>query len=187
LPDLFFKEGALPERDLELARKRRMIFDEAKSVDHVITAIDWLRTRPDVSSQVVGSVGFCMGGTIVLDLAALAPNTANVCYYGFPAKPAAAATNPEFRYAPVPLDLVDRMRGPLLGFWGDQDHGVGMDNVQALGAALNERGVEHDFEIYPGLGHGFLAASRLDPESEIYDKACDAWSRTLAFYRKHLS
>lgn len=186
LPDLFFREGPLPERELEYARQRRMKFDEAGSVNHVISAIDWLRVRDDVKGDVVGSVGFCMGGTIVLDLAAFAPRTANVCYYGFPATPAAAATNPEFRYAPIPLDLVDQMQAPLLGFWGDQDHGVGMDNVKALDDALTERGVDHEFEIYAGLGHGFLAASRLDPDSEIYDKACDAWSRTIAFYRQHL-
>ena len=187
LPDLFFKEGPLPEREIELARQRRMIFDEAGSVAHVITAIDWLRNRDDVTGSVVGSVGFCMGGTIALDLAALAPNTANVCLYGFPATPAAAATNPEFRYAPPPLTIVDAMRGPILGFWGDQDHGVGMDNVRALDAALIERGVDHEFEIYPGVGHGFLAVSKLDPDSELYEKACDAWSRTIAFYRTHLS
>jgi carboxymethylenebutenolidase len=89
--------------------------------------------------------------------------------------------------APEPITLVDRMRGPIIGFWGDQDTLVGMANVERFAAALRARGADYEQTIYPGVGHGFMSASRFDPEHEAYAAATDAWARTLAFYRAHLT
>jgi dienelactone hydrolase len=61
-----------------------------------------------------------------------------------------------------------------------------MDNVNRLASALGARGVEFEHTVYPGLNHGFMADSGLDPEHPAYQAACDAWTRTLAFYRKQL-
>jgi carboxymethylenebutenolidase len=74
------------------------------------------------------------------------------------------------------------MKGPILGLWGDQDAGVGMDNVTQLDTALTEAGVDHEFHVYPGLGHGFLKSSLEDEGTPGYKQACDSWTRTIAFY-----
>jgi carboxymethylenebutenolidase len=79
------------------------------------------------------------------------------------------------------------MTGPILGFWGDQDQLAGLANVEKLRAELTERGVDFELIIYPGLGHGFMAASGLDPEHAAYDAALDAWTRTVAFLHTHLA
>ena len=79
------------------------------------------------------------------------------------------------------------MSGPILGFWGDQDTGVGMENVEKLATALRARGVEFEHTIHPGLGHGFMAQSRLDPAHEAYQAACQSWTRTVDFFRGHLT
>jgi dienelactone hydrolase len=76
------------------------------------------------------------------------------------------------------------MKGPILGLWGDQDVGVGMDNVRALGAGLSAAGVEHEFHVYPGLGHGFLKASLEDDGTPGYRQACESWTRAIAFLRE---
>jgi dienelactone hydrolase len=78
------------------------------------------------------------------------------------------------------------MSGPILGFWGDQDEGVGMDNVATLAADLEQRAVAFEHTIYAGLGHGFLARSNLEPGNEGYEEACDSWTRTIEFYRRRL-
>jgi carboxymethylenebutenolidase len=88
--------------------------------------------------------------------------------------------------APAPLAVADRIHGPILGFWGDQDAGAGMENVERLAAALQARRVDFDYTIYPGLGHGFMAASQLDPNHEAYQAACESWTKTIEFYRRHL-
>ena len=134
-------------------------------------ALDWLRDT--TGFERLGTIGFCMGGTFVLQLAARRQDLASACFYGFPAQMGA-----EERAA---------VKGPVLGFWGDQDAGVGMANVEQLRRELAARGVEHDFTIYPGLGHGFMKASGLEPGGEGYDQACEAWTRTLDFYRGKLA
>ena len=172
-PEFFFREGALPEptRDAAMARAKRLDF--SRTVDDMSAAIDWLHGRDD-TTDAIGTIGFCMGGTIVLLLAARrADIAASVCYYGFPA---------DTRTSARPIDLAAKMKGPILGLWGDQDAGVGMDNVTQLDAALTAAGVDHEFHVYPGLGHGFLKASLEDESTPGYKQACESWTRTIAFY-----
>ena len=174
-PEFFFREGALPEptRDAAMARAKRLDF--SRTVADMAAAIDWLRGRPETSGA-VGTIGFCMGGTIVLLLAVQRRDVAaSVCYYGFPA---------DTRTSQRPIDLASKMSGPILGFWGDQDAGVGMDNVKMLDAELTAAGVAHEFHVYPGLGHGFLKASLEDASTPGYQQACDSWTRTIAFMRE---
>ncbi len=173
--EFFFREGPLPEptRDAAMARAKRLDFP--RTVDDMAAAIDWLRERPETNGA-VGTIGFCMGGTIVLLLAARRRDlAASVCYYGFPA---------DARTSARPIDVAPKMRGPILGHWGDQDAGVGMDNVSILDDALAAAGVPHEFQVYPGLGHGFLKASLEDERTPGYRQACESWTRTIAFYRE---
>jgi len=181
LPDYFFREPPLPSMDRELAMARRNRLDENQTLVDLGQAIDWLKLQPFAGGR-VGTIGFCMGGTLVLDLAAERDDLATVCFYGFP-----AAGGKESGAPPAPLTLTERMHGPILGFWGDQDSGVGMENVEKLASALHNRGVEFEHTIYPGLGHGFMRQSGLDPAHEAYDAACRSWTRTLEFYRRELA
>ncbi|HEY6203151.1 MAG TPA: dienelactone hydrolase family protein, partial [Candidatus Limnocylindria bacterium] len=174
-PEFFFREGALqePTRDAAMARAKRLDF--SRTVDDMSAALDWLRVRND-TTDAIGTIGFCMGGTIVLLLTAGRTDiAASVCYYGFPA---------DARTSARPIDLAPKMKGPILGLWGDQDAGVGMDNVKQLDAALTAAGVEHAFHVYPGLGHGFLRASLEDESTPGYRPACESWTRSIAFYRE---
>ena len=180
-PEYFFREGPLeqPTREAALARRQRL--DEGRAVRELDATIDWLGALDGVIGDRVGTVGFCMGGTFVLDLAAMRSDLVTVSYYGFPVgRPGPAS-------APVPLEVADRMSGPILGFWGDQDEAVGMDNVEKLAAALRERDVDFQYTIYPGVGHGFMARSGLEEGKEGYEEACDSWARAIHFYRQHLS
>jgi dienelactone hydrolase len=185
LPDYFFRQGPLAERTREAAMARRELLDQNQTRVDLMQAIDWLHLQPFAAGK-IGTIGFCMGGTFVLDLAAHRDDLASICFYGFPTglpsgTPAAAGS------PPAPLTLVEHMNGPILAFWGDQDTGVGMENVEKLAAGLTARGVDFEHTIYPGLGHGFMAASQLDPQHEAYDAACRSWTRTLEFYRTHIA
>jgi carboxymethylenebutenolidase len=181
--EVFFRQGPLPERTREAAFARRARLDEGGALDDLRAALGWLRERPGYAlARRIGTVGFCMGGTFVLDLAAMEDDLVTVCYYGFPA----GSRQPLPTSPPRPLDLADRMRGPILGFWGDQDAGVGMDNVADLARRLAEYGVDFDHRVYPGLGHGFLAATQFDPANDAYQAACESWTMALDLWRQHL-
>jgi len=159
-PEYFFREGSLPEPTREAAMARAKQLDFKRWSRDMSAAIDWLRARAQVNGT-VGTIGFCMGGTQALLLAARrADIAATVSYYGFPA---------DARTDASPIEVASKMHGPILGHWGDQDAGAG---------------VEHEFQIYPGLGHGFLKASLEDEKTPGYEQACASWRRTLEFYRR---
>jgi carboxymethylenebutenolidase len=181
LPEPFFRQGPLANRSREVAMARRAQLDDVLTIAGYHAAIDWLRARPEITPGRVGTIGFCMGGTYVLDLAAERDDLATVCYYGFP------RSRPQGpRPGPSPIDNVASMRGPIIGFWGDQDAGVGMENVIAFAEAAKEHGVDLDHTIYAGLGHGFLAQALTDPDHSGHDQARDSWDRTIGFYHRHL-
>jgi carboxymethylenebutenolidase len=174
-PEYFFREGALPEPTREAAIARSKGLDFMRWGRDMSAAVDWLRARREVSGT-VGTIGFCMGGTQSLLLAARRDDlAATVSYYGFPA---------DARTDAPPIELAPQMHGPILGHWGDQDTGVGMDNVEKLRSALERARIEHEFHIYPGIGHGFLKASLDDEKTPGYEQACTSWKRTLDFYRR---
>lgn len=174
-PEYFFRQGPLAEPTREAAGARAKKLDFVRWGDDMSAALEWLRARPEVNGT-IGTIGFCMGGTQALLLAARRDDiAATVSYYGFPA---------DARTSASPIDTAGRMHGPILGHWGDQDAGVGMENVAKLDAGLRSAGVEHEFHIYPGLGHGFLKASLEGEGTPGYDQACTSWRRTLEFYRR---
>jgi carboxymethylenebutenolidase len=120
-----------------------------------------------------------MGGTLVMLLASREPRlAAGVIYYGFPANPTPSEYRPY-----EPLQEAHEVSTPLLGFWGDQDHGVGMDNVEKYQSGLAAAGKEHEFFIYAGLPHGFLT---FDESSPNFDRSSESWDKTMQFFGKHV-
>ncbi len=177
LPDLFHRQGPIPGRDREAAMARRARFDERIALTDLAAALRHLREEEGAAR--VGAIGFCMGGTLAMLLAAREPLDAGVVFYGFPA----ARNRGELAPFQV-LDEADRIAAPLLGFWGDQDAGVGMDNVRRLDEELTRHGKPHEFTIYPGLPHGFLT---FDEGAPFGQESRDAWTRTLAFFADRLT
>lgn len=176
LPDLFVRQGPLPEptREHAMARGQKASFPTA--IEDLQRTIDLAERR---SPGKIGTVGFCMGGTLVMLLASREPRmVAGGIYYGFPANPNRSENRPW-----QPLDEAGDVATPLIGFWGDQDRGVGMDNVAAYRAALAAADKPHDFTIYPGLPHGFLT---FDPASPNYEGSYDSWQKLMAFYESTL-
>lgn len=172
LPDLFVRQGPLPEPTREHAMARSATLSYPTAIEDLQRTIDIAERR---SPGKIGAVGFCMGGTLVMLLASREPRmVAGAIYYGFPANPNLSENRPW-----QPLNEAAQVQTPLLGFWGDQDKGVGMDNVEAYRSALEAAGKPHDFTIYPGLPHGFLTFDESNPN---HAGSRDSWRQLLAFY-----
>jgi len=185
VPDLFFRVGALAEPSMEAALERRARLDDAGLLDDLRQVIDWLGgkvgTAPaGLAAAAEGGVvtlGFCVGGTLSMQLAAGATRGA-VVYYGFPNGDGTPSS------APTPLEMAERIRGPLLGFWGGSDHHITIADVEALDDALTRLGTPHDFTVYDAAEHNFMAALvRSAGPSEI---ALQAWESTRRFLADRL-
>ncbi len=175
LPNLFVRQGDLAEHSIDAARARGAHLSYPQALKDVSALIDAEGEGPNW-----GCVGFCMGGTMVMHLAASEPRfDAGVIYYGFPANATITANRPS-----EPMRETSLVGIPLLGFWGDQDHGVGMHNVEQYGSLLEAAGKEKEFHIYPGRPHGFLT---FDESNDNYEASQDSWTRALAFFGEKLA
>ncbi len=133
-------------------------------------AVAFLRSRPDVDTSKVASIGWCMGGGLSLDLAVAEPTLSGaVIFYGH------LMTDPA---------TIAALKVPLLGNFGGQDQGISPASVREFAAEARKDGKSVDFKIYPDAGHGF--ASSKDPKVYRTEDAKDANARTNAFLKKVL-
>lgn len=176
LPDLFawLEPLANDTREAKLARADALDFD--RCLEDMLATIRWLRDDPRAAG-LVGVIGFCMGGTLAMLAAGFigGPDAA-VSFYGFPAGRAS--------WPKRPIDEAASVQAPLLLIVGDQDHGVGMDNMARYEEALDAANKDYESITYQGVGHAFMT---FDPEAETYPQAADAWAATLQFLDEHLA
>ncbi len=164
-PDLY--HGVVTTEPDE-ARKLVMELDTVDATREIGQAISFLLDQDYVAGDQVGVVGFCMGGGLTLQTARVYDTVgAAVAFYGQPLAPEQAS----------------EIQAPVLGLYGSEDNGIPVENVRAMGDALEEAGIEHEIQIYDGAGHAFFNDTR---ESYDAEAAADAWPRTLAWFRERL-
>jgi carboxymethylenebutenolidase len=169
-PDLYYGEAAVEPDE---ARKLAMELDRDRAVEEIVAAIRYLDGLVQVQPKKVGVVGWCMGGSLAVATAASGLRGANVLgavvvFYGMPRD----------------LSNISNIQAPLLGLYGEQDHGIPPASVHELEGALEENGIKHEIHIYPGAGHAFFNDTR--PQAYNPKAAQDAWQRTLLWFHEHL-
>ena len=134
-------------------------------------AADFLRSRQDVRANALGVIGWCMGGTYAIRLAAADPGIrACVMYYGAP------LTDPV---------AIRGLQAAVLGNFGAEDKGLSPEQLNKFEAALREAGKKVDLKIYPGAGHAFANVN--NPWGGYRPAAAkDAWARTVVFLEMEL-
>ncbi len=180
LPDFFHRQGPLTDDSREAKQARMRSMTQSETLSDIEAALVWIRHLGDGTGK-IGTLGFCMGGTLVLLAASRDPlPDASVAFYGFPVR----ERTPLAPILPTDDGEVASLRSPLLAFWGTEDAGVGMDNVDRYEALLDEYDKDYEFVRYEGAGHGFLT---FDEQSPSWPAAHDAWDHTLAFLGERLS
>lgn len=179
LPDFFFRQGPPSDDTREAKRARMDEMTQSDTLADIRSVVHWLRDH-EASTRKVGTIGFCMGGTLVMLAAARQPvPEATLAFYGFPRRD----RTPLAPILPSDEDEVGTLASPMLAFWGDGDAGVGMDNVRAYDELLQRYDKPHEFHVYPGVGHGFLT---FDPDATAFAASEDAWRRTTRFLGERL-
>ena len=165
-PDGLTPLGGYPGTDEEGKAMQRTL-DRAKLMQDFFAAFEFLHGHGDVTGK-VGAVGFCYGGGVCNALAVAYPElSASVPFYGRQAS----------------AEDVPKIQAPLLLHFGELDTRInaGWPDYEA---ALKEHGKTYTAHIYPGANHGFHndTTPRYDPEAAEL-----AWSRTIAFFSRHLT
>ena len=136
-----------------------------RALRDVKAAFDYLASRPDVNREKIGSIGWCMGGGLSLQLAVHERRLAAcvVNYGAMPTDPAA----------------IEKIRAPVLGLFGAEDRGIPPDAVHAFERAMKAANKTVSVKIYDGAGHAFENPNNKDGYRQ--EAAADAWKRTLGF------
>jgi carboxymethylenebutenolidase len=167
-PDLF--HGQIAKSPDEAGKMMMaMRIDEAER--DLRGAVTFVLAHPQTSSRRAGMIGFCMGGALSLFAASKNPEVGAcaVFYGGHPnVKPDLAA-----------------LRAPVLGLYAGNDTFASPQKALELEKQLKALGKPVEIHIYPNVDHAFFN----DTRPEVYNKeaAGDAWSKTIAFFRAHLT
>ena len=143
---------------------------EDRAMGDLKAGIDYLSSRPDVDPQLIGVIGWCMGGGYSLALATDDPRIkATVINYG------RLITN---------QDTIAKLNSQVLGNFGGADRGIPAEDVKAFSALLTKMGKLGDIKIYDGAGHAFMNPNN----TQGYDAAAaqDAQHRIDGFFDRTL-
>jgi carboxymethylenebutenolidase len=160
-----------PESKTLLQKTTSLLFGglpKEKLTQDLVKAVDYLNSQSFVKPERIGSVGFCFGGGMSINLACHAPTAACVVFYG---------------ESPTPIELVNNIKCPVLGLYGGEDTRIN-SGLDQLVKAMTTYKKDFEMRIYPGAPHAFFndtSKSTYRPEA-----AKDAWERVLRFYARAL-
>jgi carboxymethylenebutenolidase len=153
-----------PEEAHELMRG----LPQDRALSDLQAAFAYLATRKDVDRDHIGSIGWCMGGGLSLQLAIHQPRLA-ACVVNYGALP----TDPN--------DL-QQIYAPILGNFGAEDRGITPADVADFKKTMEGLKRRVDLKVYDGAGHGFENSTNTNGYRAA--AATDAWARTVAFLSK---
>jgi carboxymethylenebutenolidase len=169
--DLFNgKVAKTPELAQNLISKVRE--NPSESITNLQHAVRYLSSLENVNYSKIVSLGWCFGGGQSLQLALNTeheyPLAGTILYYGNPVSD---------------QESLSKIKGPVLGIFGDQDQSISVDAVKKFEAALNANDIPNEIYIYKGVGHAFA-----NPSGDNYapQETQDAWQKTISFLKKYL-
>jgi carboxymethylenebutenolidase len=143
---------------------------EDRASRDLLAATAYLASEKNVDPKRIGSIGWCMGGGYVFNLAVNDPKLkAAVINYGHLATDDAT---------------LKKINAPILGIFGGQDKGITPADVNKFESQMKALGKTVDIHIFPDAGHAFE-----NPNNTTGYRAKDtaeAWKLTTAFLEKYL-
>ncbi|MGP4046072.1 dienelactone hydrolase family protein [Streptomyces sp. 2A115] len=166
-PDLY---GGNVAHDSSEAFRMMQDLPVPRGVELLSGAVDHLLAMPEVTSETVGSVGFCMGGGFVLYQAATDPRvSAAVPFYGV-----ILGETPDF----------SGLKAQVLGHYGERDASIPVESLDSLRDTIREQsGITPDLRVYPA-DHAFFNDGR--PEAHDPESSAQAWRSTVDFLHGQL-
>lgn len=170
VPDLYSRMGSPVPKNAQEAGKLMGQLSSQLALRDLNATTKHVKAQPFVDPQRLAAVGFCMGGTFSLMMAANNSDLkASVTFYG----------------QIPPSDTFKYFVSPILFIYGAQDDWVPKADVERLRQGLQDLGKPGEVRSYPNAGHAFFNDTR--PEVYRPVEARDVWQRVLAFLKTHLS
>lgn len=178
-PDLYTREGDVStiKNIQEIIGKVVSKVPDAQVLSDLDAAAAYAQGTGKADTAKLAVTGFCWGGRIVWLYAAHNPNVkAGAAWYG------RIVGEKDALHPKHPIDVVADLKAPVIGFYGGADQGIPVASVEKMRAALKDANKTAEIVVYPDTPHGFNADYR---PTYRKDKAEDAWSRMLAWFKEH--
>lgn len=144
--------------------------NQGELVQDLVTSTAYLKGLPNVTGPKIGAVGYCYGGGMAWLLAVNSPDI--------------GAANPYYGDPPQPIDDVQKLQGPVLAFYGENDQRVNQ-HIPATEEAMTRYNKRFEKVIYPGADHAFYSDHL--PRSYNASAAGDTYRRSVAFFKQNLA
>jgi carboxymethylenebutenolidase len=166
-PDLYRGQVAT---EAEHAHELMRGLPDGRAISDILAASAYLDTEFADSELKMGVIGFCMGGRLSLlaSLEGVSFDATVICY-----------GRPE-----VDADRLTALRGPVLGIFGGEDRGIGLDQVETFEKDLDAAGTRNEILVLNGAGHAFLNDTR---QSFAPDAAEVAWGHIDQFFEREVA
>ncbi len=170
-PEIYWRIGASRVENGPDALEQAFALAQQVDWDAAVTdgaaALEELGRLPGVAGG-TGLVGFCFGGALAFNVAAVTDPDVLVSYYG--------------SSIPDMLDLAAQVTAPSIHHFGLADSYIERETVELVQKAVTGR-PDVTFETYEGADHAFD-----NPDFPMFHKEASAlaWERTVAFLAKHL-
>lgn len=168
-PDLYHGVQA---SEPDEARRLLMGLAMDQAARDISGAAAYLAERPEVTGR-VGTVGFCMGGSLALWSGTLSDRVA-----------ATVAFYPSMPWERMRPDWANYAGKAAVVHCSEADGTSAAPGIQAAREGIEAAGGQVTLYDYPGTRHAFFNDDR--PEAYDADAAATAWARTLELFRSRL-
>lgn len=156
VPDIFWRQTPGPTADMSVAFDRFRKFDPVQGMRDIEDLVHDLKSRPACNGK-VAILGFCFGGRYALLGAARLGIDAAASFHG--------------ALMGQHVDEVEKIRCPVSFHFGESDHVVPIEEIDAIRKAFAGR-ANADIGVYHGAGHNFAM-----PRKDGYNAAVAKESR----------
>ncbi len=135
--------------------------------EYLSFGVDYLKSTGKVSGK-IGSVGFCFGGGMSINLGCTGKISACVIFYG---------------ENPSPIEKIKNVNGHIMGLYGGEDRRIN-SGLGELVKAMVEYNKTFTIRVFPGAYHAFFNDTR--PQTYNKQAAEDAWNMVLEVFKENL-
>jgi len=161
-----FETGYTPA-DIEVGRKYAWEQTTASELlSDIQSAIDYLKTLPQVKQNAIGCIGFCFGGHVAYLAATLPDIKATASFYG------ARITTSTPGGGTATLTRTPEFSGTVYAFFGMEDASIPKEQTDEIEAELEKYKIPHRVFRYDGADHGFFCDQRASYNPKA---AAEAW------------
>ena len=178
-PDIY--DGAVFSYDKvgDAVTKLKTLNDETV-VKQFGQTLDFVAKQPEMRSDAVGTIGFCMGGRYSFLITAMFPQRIHsaVCFYG-----GGIASNPDSLGRASLLPLIPKIKAPILFIYSAEDEYINGGEHGRIAEAMTNARKRYIISVTPNTQHGFMNEAR-STYNEV--AAIEAWDMAFGFFKRHV-